>query len=62
MEQTRLKDERDKFEEKIGIQFTEGKSTLTAFLTNFKTKSFKDKHRDNEERMAVLCYWQSEEG
>lgn len=58
----RVKDERDEFEEKIGIKFNQGNKNFLGFLTNFKTRSFRDRLHDNEERMAVLCFFQSEEG
>jgi len=46
----------------VGVKFNEGEKTFLGFLTNFKTKSFRDKQNDNEDRMAVLCFFQSEEG
>jgi hypothetical protein len=46
----------------VGITFHEGSRAFTGFLCNFKTKSYKDKLHDNEERMAVLCYFLSEDG
>lgn len=44
----RTKDERDEFEEKIGIKFNEGDLNFLGFLTNFKTRSFRDRLNDNE--------------
>lgn len=55
----KTKDEREEFEEKVNIKFNEGCHQFTGFLTNFKTKSFKDRAHDNEDRMAVLCFFQS---
>lgn len=46
----------------MGVGFNEGEKTFLGFLTNFKTKSYRDRLHDNEERMAVLCYFQSEDG
>lgn len=46
----------------MGIAFNEGRRSILGFLTNFKTRSYKDKFHDNEERMAVLCFFQSEDG
>ncbi len=57
----RVKDERDEFEEKVGIKFNEGQKEFLGFLTNFKTRSYKDKLNDNEDRMAALCFFQSDE-
>jgi DNA polymerase epsilon subunit 1 len=46
----------------VGVAFNEGTRSILGFLTNFKTKSYRDKLHDNEERMAVLCFFQSEDG
>ena len=40
------KEEKEQFEEKVNIRFNEGKKQFTAFLTNFKTSSFKDKEEN----------------
>jgi hypothetical protein len=44
------------------MTYNEGERTILGFLTNFKTKSYRDKLHDNEDRMAVLCFFQSEDG
>ena len=51
------RNEKDEFEEKIGLKFNEGERTRTAFLTNFKTRTYIDME-EAEERMALLCYFQ----
>ena len=43
----KTKDEREEFEEKVGIKFNEGVKQFAGFLTNFKTKSYKDRLHDN---------------
>lgn len=37
-----LKTEKDEYEDIVGLRFNEGEKKVTAFLTNFKTRTYID--------------------